>query len=178
MEKCWRWRIAPSGRREDTPAPARPSLRGSRGDPGWRLTARVPPCSRSMQRACTERASVSRAVARRGAPPLPPMSLAACRCWRREHDGAVRGSRAPAIGWRRATGPGGRGTGRGWPSWCLATALPRPRQSDAGSEGSRVLLPQHRQHMKCSDGECALPEPLAMFCARTFPLTFPLALLP
>jgi hypothetical protein len=49
-----------------------PSLRTSRGDPVRRLTSWVPPCSRSVQRKSgTNRASVSHAVARRGAPPLP-----------------------------------------------------------------------------------------------------------
>ncbi len=107
-----------------------PSLRGSRGDPIRRLTAWVPPCSRSLQgKSGTDRASVSQAVACRGTPPLPPMSLGACRrCLRKQNSRGGVGD----FGRARGAGPGPGGTwfaaGRGpaagakrrwgWPSCC------------------------------------------------------------
>ena len=80
-------------------------------------------------RTATDRASVSQAVACRGAPPLPPMSLGACwRCVRKQNSRAGVGN----LGRARGAGPGPGGTwfaaGRGpaagakrrwgWPSCC------------------------------------------------------------
>ncbi len=60
-------------------------------------------------RTATDRASVSQAVACRGAPPLPPMSLEACRCCLRKQEQLPSGGRGEANGWRRpgAHPPGG-----------------------------------------------------------------------
>ncbi len=100
-----------------------PSLRASRGDPARWLTSwalRVhDPCKRKTG---TDRASVSKAAARRGAPPLP-----ACRsgppraAWGGGNAGIVVGCRHPrgeANGWRRTGRPTARSgrapPGDGW----------------------------------------------------------------
>jgi hypothetical protein len=89
-----------------------PSLQASRGDPVRRLTAWVPPCSRSVQRKPgTDRASVSQAAACRGAPPLPAMSLGAytCRLGKRRRE-SRRSAGQPFRDWAHV-GPGARGRG-------------------------------------------------------------------
>ena len=67
----------------------------------------------------TDRASVSQAAARRGAPPLPPMSLGACR--------RCAPGRGGLSSWVRAAGPtGGGGRAPIRPEENFATASPSP----------------------------------------------------
>ena len=105
-----------------------PSLRASRGDPERRLTAWVPPCSRSLQRSPAR-------IAPRFPRPSPAEGPRRFRQCRSGPTGAASASTTGVCGRARGAGPGpggtwfagGRGPAagaqrrRGWPSCCLMT---------------------------------------------------------
>jgi len=105
-------------------------------------------------KAGTDRASVSLAVARRGAPPLPPMSLGTCRCCLTKQGGCLR-----------------KGEGRwAWTRRNLVCGRPGSRRRSGAQVGVAVLLlgrPVRRGSTRfhqidpwnCSAGEAPLPEP-------------------
>ena len=106
---------APSGPRSGPPAA---TLRGGLRPGSLRVHD---PCNITR----TDRASVSQAVASRGAPPLPAMSLGTCGCCRRKHDGCVREGEG---GWA-------------WTRRNLVCGRPGSRRRSGAQAGVAVLLP-------------------------------------
>ena len=76
-------------------------------------------------RKATDRASVSQAVARRGAPPLPARSLGTCRCCLRKQDGCLREGEG-SWAWTRRN---------------LVCGRPGSRRRSGAQVGVAVLLP-------------------------------------
>jgi len=73
----------------------------------------------------TDRASVSQAVACRGAPPLPAMSLGACRCCPSKQDGCLREGEG-SWAWTRRN---------------LVCGRPGSRRRSGAQVGVAILLP-------------------------------------
>ena len=99
------------------------------GPPAATLIGGLRPGSLRVHDPCnitrTDRASVSQAVASRGAPPLPAMSLGTCGCCRRKHDGCVREGEG---GWA-------------WTRRNLVCGRPGSRRRSGAQAGVAVLLP-------------------------------------
>ena len=131
------------------------------GPPAATLSGGLRPGSLRVHAPCketsTDRASVSQAVARRGTPPLPPMSLGPCRCCLRKQGGCLR-----------------EGEGRwAWTRRNLVCGRPGSRRRSEAQVGVAVLWPartarrgstvcRQTDPWNCSAGEDPLPEPFRL----------------
>jgi len=102
----------------------------------------------------TDRASVSQAVASRGAPPLPAMSLGTCGCCRRKHNGCVREGEGGWAWTRRNLVCGRPGSRRRSGAQAGVAVLLAARPVRRGTTVCRQINPWN-----CSAGEAPLPEP-------------------
>ena len=128
------------------------------GPPAATLRGGLRPGSLRVHDPCnmtrTDRASVSQAVASRGAPSLPAMSLGTCGCCRRKHDGCVREGEGGWAWTRRNLVCGRPGSRRRSGAQAGVAVLLAARPVGRGTTVCRQINPWN-----CSAGEAPLPEP-------------------
>ena len=128
------------------------------GPPATTLIGGLRPGSLRVHDPCnmtrTDRASVSQAVACRGAPSLRAMSLGTCGCCRRKHNGCVREGEGGWAWTRRNLVCGRPGSRRRSGAQAGVAVLLAARPVRRGTTVCRQINPWN-----CSAGEAPLPEP-------------------